>query len=90
VTLIAVNAISDMVAPVVLLTVGGMLYKLTRLSVLTIYAALVEDEIIGRVALGLVVAGTVILLLGLGVAAMSLARSADAITYAVKRTTKFG
>jgi hypothetical protein len=165
VTLIAVNAISDMVAPVVLLTVGGMLsnglitiyndidnrirdmtrerleirggpagqlldtdsvpaidqerlieignqlpmllrrHKLTRLSVLTIYAALVvlglsivvialavalEDEIIGRVALGLVVAGTVILLLGLGVAAMSLARSADAITYAVKRTTKFG
>jgi 4-hydroxybenzoate polyprenyltransferase len=165
VTLIAVNAISDMVAPVVLLTVGGMLsnglitiyndidnrirdmtrerleirrgpagqvldadgvpdidqerlteigtqlpmllrrHKLTRLSVLTIYGALallglsivviaiavgLNDEIAGRVALGLVLAGTIIMLLGLGVAAMSLAKSADAITYAVKRTTNLG
>jgi hypothetical protein len=164
VTLTAVNAISDMVAPVVLLTVGGMLsnglitiyndidnrmrdmtrerlqirrgpagqvldpaivaaidqerlaeigaqlpmllrrHKLTRLSVLTIYVALVvlglsivvialaitlDDQIAGRVALGFVLAGT-IMLLGLGVAAMSLAKSADAITYAVKRTTNFG
>jgi Protein of unknown function (DUF2721) len=165
VTLTAVNAISDMVAPVVLLTVGGMLsnglitiyndidnrmrdmtrerlqirrgpagqvldpasmpaidqerlaeigaqlpmllrrHKLTRLSVLTIYVALVvlglsivvialaitlDDQIAGRVALGFVLAGTIIMLLGLGVAAMSLAKSADAITYAVKRTTNFG
>ena len=80
-------------------------HKLTRLSVLTIYVALVvlglsivviaiavalNDEIAGRVALGLVLAGTIIMLLGLGVAAMSLAKSADAITYAVKRTTNLG
>ncbi len=78
--------------------------KLTRLSVLTIYVALVvlglsivvialavalDDEIAGRVALGLVLAGTIILLLGLGVAAMSLAKSAEAISYEVERTTKF-
>ena len=80
-------------------------HKLTRLSVITIYVALVVlglsivvialavalgDEIAGRVALGLVLAGTIIMLLGLGVATMSLAKSADAITYAVKRTTEFG
>jgi hypothetical protein len=165
VTLTAVNTINDMVAPVVLLTVGGMVsnglitiyndidnrmrdmtrerleiwrgpagqvldpdgvpaigqerlteigeqlpmllrrLKLTRLSVLTIYVALVvlglsivvialavalDDEIVGRVALGLVLAGTITLLLGLGVAAMSLAKSAKAISYEVERTTKFG
>ncbi len=165
VTLTAVNAIADMVAPVVLLTVGGMVsnglitiysnidnrmrdmtrerleirrgpagqvldpdsvpaidqerlteigmqlpmllrrHKLTRLSVLTIYVALVvlgvsivviaiavalHDEIAGQAALGLVLAGTIIILLGLGVAAMSLAKSADAISYAVKRTTELG
>ena len=164
-TLTAVNAINDIVAPVVLLTVGGMVsnglitiyndinnrmrdmtrerleiwrgpagqvldpdgvpaigqerlteigvqlpmllrrLKLTRLSVLTIYVALVvlglsivvialavalDDEIAGRVALGLVLAGTIILLLGLGVATMSLAKSAEAISYEVERTTKFG
>ncbi len=162
-TLTAVNAISDIVAPVVLLTVGGMLsnglitiyndidnrmremtrerleirrgpagqvldddsvpaidqerlyeigvqlpmmlrrHKLTRVSVLTIYVAIAvfglsivviaiavsaNDEIAGRVALGLVVAGTIIMLLGLAVAATSVARSADAITYAVERTAK--
>lgn len=79
--------------------------KLTRQSVLTIYIALVvlglsivvialavalDDEIVGRVALGLVLAGTLILLLGLGVATMSLAKSAKAISYEVERTTKFG
>jgi hypothetical protein len=73
--------------------------------VLTIYVALVvlglsivvialavalDDEIAGRVALGLVLAGTIILLLGLGVAAISLAKSAEAISYEVERTTKFG
>ena len=78
--------------------------KLTRLSVLTLYVALVvlglsivvialavalDDEIAGRVALGFVLAGTIILL-GLGVAAMSLAKSAEAISYEVERTTKFG
>jgi len=80
-------------------------HKLTRLAVLTIYIALVvlglsivviaiavalNDEIAGRVALGLVLAGTSIILFGLGIAAMSLAKSADAITYAVKRTTNLG
>jgi uncharacterized protein DUF2721 len=165
VTLTAVNAISDMVAPVVLLTVGGVLsnglitiysdinnrmremtrerleirrgpagqlldedsvaaidrerlheidvqlpmmlrrHRLTGLSVLTIYVAIAvfglsivviavavstHDEIAARVALGLVVAGTIIMLLGLAVAATSVARSADAITYAVERTTKPG
>ncbi len=79
--------------------------KLTRRSVLTIYVALVvlglsivvialavalDDEIAGRVALGLVLAGTIILLLGLGVAAISLAKSAEAISYEVERTTNFG
>jgi hypothetical protein len=161
VVLNAVSAISDMVAPVVLLTVGSLLcngllmlysatndrmremtreridiltgpggeklevdavppmgrerlreiraqlplllrrHKLTRLAVLTIYAAIgvlglsivviaiavaQQDEIAGRVALGLVLAGTIIMLLGIGASAFSLARSADAITYAVERT----
>jgi hypothetical protein len=165
VTLISVNAISAMVAPVVLLTVGGIIsngllavysdinnrmrdmtrerleirrgsagqvldndrvpaldqerlkeigvqlpmmmrrHELTRASLLVIFVALVvlglsivviaiavalDDEIAGQVALGLVLAGTVIMLLGLGVTAMSLAKSADAITYAVERTTEFG
>jgi hypothetical protein len=160
-TLTAVNAISAMVAPVVLLTTGGLLsnglltvygsvndrlremtreriqlltgptgeklelaampmmnrerlnevkvqlplilrrHRLTRLAVFTIYVAIgvlglsivviaiavgQDDEIAGRVALGLVLAGTAIMLLGLGVAATSLAKSADAITYAVERT----
>lgn len=80
-------------------------HKLTRLSVLTIYIALVvlgvsivviaiavalDNDIVGRAALGLVLAGTIIILLGLGIAAMSLAKSADAISYAVKRTTELG
>ena len=164
-TLTSVNAISAMVAPVVLLTVGGIIsnglltvysgindrmrdmtrerlqirrgpagelldadavppvdqerlleigvqlplmvkrHKLTRASLLVIFVALVvlglsivviaiavalDDQIAGRVALGLVLAGTTIMLLGLGVATTSLAKSADAITYAVDRTTRFG
>jgi Protein of unknown function (DUF2721) len=163
VSLTAVDAIADMVAPVVLLTVGGMLsngliavysditnrmremtrerleirrgpagevlddtslpaidqerlreigvqlpmmlrrHKLTRVSVLAIYVAIVvfgmsiiaiaiavstDDAIAGRVALGLVVAGTIIMLLGLAVTVTSLARSSDAISYAVERTSK--
>jgi hypothetical protein len=165
VTLNAVNAISAMVAPVVLLTVGGLLsnglltvyssvndrmremtrerieiltgpegqrlelttapvmirerleeigvqlpmmlrrHRLTRLSVLTIYAAIAvlglsivviaiavsqHDEVAGQVALGLVLGGTVIMLAGICVAALSLAKSADAITYAVERTQSLG
>jgi hypothetical protein len=46
--------------------------------------------VVGRLALGLVLAGTVILILGLAVAALSLAKSADAITYAVERTRSLG
>jgi hypothetical protein len=80
-------------------------HKLTRASLLVIFVALVvlglsivviaiavalDDQIAGRVALGLVLAGTTIMLLGLGVATTSLAKSADAITYAVDRTTRFG
>jgi Protein of unknown function (DUF2721) len=76
-------------------------HKLTRASVLVIYAAIVvlglsvivigiavaqDNEVTGRVALGLVLAGTVILLAGMGLAALSLANSADAISYAVERT----
>lgn len=163
VTLAAVDAISAMVAPVVLLTVGSLIsnglltvynsvndrlrqmtrerieiltgpagekldvasvpvmsrerleeikaqlplilrrHKLTRLSVLIIYAAVgvlgfsivviaiavdLADETAGRVALGLVLAGTVVMLAGIGVAALSVAKSADAITYAVNRTSE--
>jgi hypothetical protein len=164
-SLTAVNAISAMVAPVVLLTTGGMLsnglltmyagvndrmremmrdrleiltgpggellgreqvgpvnkerlaqieaqlplmtrrHRLTRVSILTIYSAIgvlglsiisiaiaagEGSELTARVALGLVLAGTVIMILGLAVAAMSLARSADAISYAVERTSSLG
>jgi hypothetical protein len=164
-SLTAVNPISAMVAPVVLLTTGGLLsnglltvysaindrmrdmtrerigiltgpegelleagaihasgaerlaeidtqlplmlrrHRLTRVSLLIIYAAIAvlglsiiviaiavgqHSEVIGRVALGLVLAGTVVVIVGLAVAALSLARSADAITYAVERTTSLG
>jgi hypothetical protein len=165
VTLNAVNAISAMVAPVVLLTVGGLLsnglltvyssvndrlremtrerieiltgpggerlelatapamsrerleeitvqipmmvrrHRLTRLSVLAIYAAIAvlglsivviaiavtqHDEVAARVALGLVLGGTVIMLAGICVAGLSLAKSSDAIMYAVERTRSLG
>ena len=164
-TLTAVNAISAMVAPVVLLTTGGMLsnglltvyssindrmrdmtrerieiltgpageildyggihasgrerlgeidrqlplmlrrHRLTRMSLLTISLGIgvlglsiiaiaiavgQDSAVVGRLALGLVLAGTVILILGLAVAALSLAKSADAITYAVERTRSLG
>jgi hypothetical protein len=164
-TLTAVNAISAMVAPVVLLTVGCLLsnglltvyssvndrlremtrerfeiltgpsgerlevatvppmsqerlreikfqlplllrrHKLTRLAVFIIYVAIailglsivviaiavtMDDEVAGRVALGLVLAGTIAMVLGIGVASISLARSADAITYAVQRAQSEG
>ena len=80
-------------------------HNLTRVSLLIIYAAIavlgfsivviaiavdLNDETAGRVALGLVLAGTLIMLVGIGVAALSLAKSADAITYAVKRTSELG
>jgi hypothetical protein len=76
-------------------------HRLTRLALLTIYAAVAvlglsiavialavgeHDEVAGRVALGLVLAGTLIMLGGISVAAFSLGKSAEAITYAVERT----
>jgi Protein of unknown function (DUF2721) len=165
VTMTAVNAISDMVAPVVLLTVGGMLTNgllgaysgvsdrlremtrerieirsgpdgtvldlakvgaigrerlaeidhqvptilarlhRTRIALLLIYIAIAvfglsiiaiavavseDSEAFGQAALGLVLAGTVLLLVGIVVAAISLVSSADAITYAVERTRSLG
>jgi hypothetical protein len=163
VNLDAVDAISAMVAPVVLLTTGGLLsngllmaysavndrmremtrerieiragpggqvlgrvpavgqerlaeidtqlpmmlrrHHLLRDAVLLVYTAIgvlglstifiavavvLHSESFGRVALGLVLAGTVIMLTGLVAAGMSLARSADAITYAVERTRRLG
>jgi hypothetical protein len=80
-------------------------HRLTRAAVLIIYAgisvlglsiiaiaiAVGEDtEVVARVALGLVLAGTVIMIFGIAVAGLSLARSADAITYAVERTRSLG
>lgn len=165
VTMTAVNAISDMVAPVVLLTVGGMLtngllsaysgvsdrlremtrerieirsgpdgkvldpakvaavgrerlaeidhqvpmilrrLQRARIALLLIYIAIAifglsiiaiavavseESEAFGQAALGLVLAGTVVLLVGIVVAAISLVSSADAITYAIERTRSLG
>jgi hypothetical protein len=80
-------------------------HRLTRMSLLTIYLGIgvlglsiiaiaiavgQDSAVVGRLALGLVLAGTVILILGLAVAALSLAKSADAITYAVERTRSLG
>jgi hypothetical protein len=75
--------------------------RLTRAAVLVIYSAIgvlglsiiaiavAEDtETIARVALALT--GTIILILGIAVAGVSLAKSADAITYAVERTVSLG
>ena len=160
-TLTAVNAISAMVAPVVLLTTGGLLtngllivysavndrmremtrerqeirrgpggerlehlpavdqerlaeieiqlpmilrrHHLVRNAVLLVYTGIgvlglsiiiiavavgQDSEGFGRAALGLVLAGTVIMLAGLLVAGLSLARSADAVTYAVERARR--
>jgi len=161
VALNAVQAISAMVAPVVLLTVGGLLanglwfsytgagqamrdmtrerleirrgmvhetrdealdvdrerleeidvqlpillqrYKITRSALLILYCGVVvlglsvitiaiavgqHNEATANVALGLVLAGTVILVTGLGVAAVSVAGSATAIKYAVDRSQR--
>src|SRR5580658_2862580 len=80
-------------------------HRLTKASVLTIYSAIAvlglsiiaiaiaigeDSEVIARVTLGLVLAGTVVMIAGLAVAAMSLAGSVDAITYAVERTKTLG
>lgn len=80
-------------------------HQLTRTSLLTIYLAIAvlglsiliialavseDSESIGRAALGLVLAGTACLISGLAVAATSLAKSADAIPYAVERTQALG
>jgi hypothetical protein len=61
------------------------------LSVIGIAVAVSEDsEGFGNAALGLVLAGTLVLISGLLVAARSLARSNDAISYAVSRTSSLG
>jgi hypothetical protein len=80
-------------------------HHLVRNAVLLIYAAIgvlgmsiiviavavvLHSEDFGRAALALVLAGTVIMLAGLVAAGMSMARSADAITYAVERTRRLG
>jgi Protein of unknown function (DUF2721) len=76
-------------------------HRLTRRAVLLIYtgigvfvlsvigiaiAVTQHSEGFAAAALGLVLAGSVVMLAGLVVAARSLARSADAISYAVQRT----
>jgi hypothetical protein len=61
------------------------------LSIIIIAVAVVQhSEDFGRAALGLVLAGTVVMLAGLVAAGLSMARSADAITYAVERTRRLG
>jgi hypothetical protein len=58
------------------------------LSMFAISVAVTHDsEAWGWVALGLVLAGTVVMLAGIVVAGRSLVRSADAIRYAVERTS---
>jgi hypothetical protein len=48
-----------------------------------------SDEL-GRAALALVLAGPVVILAGLFLAGLSLARSADAVTYAVEEDRRLG
>lgn len=61
------------------------------LSIIAIAIAVSEDsEAFGQTALGLVLTGTVLLLVGIVVAAFSLVRSADAVTYAIERTRSLG
>jgi len=64
---------------------------LLGLSVIGIAAAVAADvESVGIVALGFVAAGTVVMLVGLGLAARSLVASSDAISYEVQRTQTLG
>ena len=80
-------------------------HRLTRASVLIMYSAIavlglsiifiafaveVHSEPIARVALALVLAGTITMIFGIAVAGLSLAKSADAIIYAVERTESLG
>lgn len=61
---------------------------LLGLSVIAIAIAVqVNSEVVGSVALGLVLGGTVVMLGGLTFAARSLVRSGEAIRYAVERTS---
>jgi hypothetical protein len=61
------------------------------LSVIAIAVAVSADsESVGNTALGLVLAGTLVLISGLLVAARSLAKSNDAISYAINRTSSLG
>jgi hypothetical protein len=80
-------------------------HQLTRIALLLIYLAISifgvsviaiavavaeHSEAFGQAALGLVLTGTAVLIGGLVVAAMSLASSANAITYAIERTRSLG
>jgi uncharacterized membrane protein len=80
-------------------------HRLVRYSVLLIYrgiallvlsvvaiaiAVTTHSEPVSEAALGLVLSGTVVILAGLVVAGSSLARSADAVTYALERTRQLG
>jgi Protein of unknown function (DUF2721) len=80
-------------------------HRLTRYAVLLTYSAIGvlvlsvigiavavtrHSETFARTALGLVLAGTVVMLAGLLMASRSLAESADAISWAVKRTGSAG
>jgi hypothetical protein len=61
------------------------------LSVIAIAVAVTQhSEVFGNAALALVLAGTVVLLAGLLLAARSMAKSTDAISYAVMRTRSIG
>ena len=76
-------------------------HRLTQISLLLIYSAIAvfglsviaiaiavaeQSEAFGQAALGLVLTGTAVLIGGLAVAAISLASSANAISYAIERT----
>jgi Protein of unknown function (DUF2721) len=68
---------------------GGI--ALLALSVIGIAVAVTaHSEPVSQAALGLVLSGTVVILVGLLVAARSMARSADAVTFELERTRELG
>jgi hypothetical protein len=81
------------------------LHRLTRRAVLVIYLGICvlgvsiifiaiavgeNADVIARVALAFVLAGTVIMIVGICVAGVTLLKSADAVMYAVERTSSLG
>jgi hypothetical protein len=73
-----------------ILVIYGSIWTLGLSIVALAVAVGLDSETFGRVALGLVLAGTVVMLSGLAVAARSLARSAEAVSYAVERVRSLG